>query len=134
MAQNMTEERLRRIFDAYGANPDRWPVTERRQALKFLETRPDLQADLRRAAELDALLDTAPLPRPSGELLADILTSSDPSPWRRWASALWPFGPVWQPAVGLALAALLGVALGLATATPVDIAQMTTEVEDLILG
>lgn len=134
MAQKMTEDRLHRLFAAYGADPRRWPAIERRQAIELLEARPDLKAARRRAAELDSLLDGAPAPQPSGELIADILSEIGRPAWRRWSSGFWPFGPVWQPAAGLALAALLGVALGLATATPVDIAQMTAEVEDLILG
>ena len=33
--------------------------------------------------------------------------------WRELLHSLWPFGPLWRPAAGLGLAALIGVAVGL---------------------
>ena len=87
MAQKMTEDRLHRLFAAYGADPKRWPAVERRQAIALLETRPDLKAARQRAAELDSLLDGAPAPQPSGELIADILGATARPVWRRQSDA-----------------------------------------------
>ena len=48
----MTEERFIQIVEAYGANPARWPETERAAAMAFADAYPDvadaaLQAEAR---------------------------------------------------------------------------------------
>jgi hypothetical protein len=61
----MTPDRLKELLDAYGADPDRWPLEERMAMLDLLarsEAAKDLAAP---AAALDTLLDSTPLPMPS---------------------------------------------------------------------
>ena len=69
----MTLQRLQQLLDAYGANPERWPLEERATALALLEHSTEAQAQRDRAARLDALLDLAPVTHPSAELAARIL-------------------------------------------------------------
>lgn len=108
----MTLQRLARLLDAYGADCRLWPEQERDAALTLLAESPaarSLQAD---ASRLDALLALAPRAAASPHLAADIIAQAAPSRWRRLAGALWPFGPAWQPAAALAMALMLGIAIG----------------------
>lgn len=107
----MTETRLRELFDCYGAEARRWPEAERPAALALLALRPDLAAERKRAAALDALLAQAERPQASGALIGRLVEAA-PRGRRRWLIDLWPFGPAWQPAFGLVLALLLGLASG----------------------
>jgi len=50
----MTPDRFRRRLDAYGADIDRWPVTDRQAARACLARHPDLLVPMVRAAALDA--------------------------------------------------------------------------------
>ncbi len=109
--------RLGQILDAHGADPDAWPETERDDALALLASSAEARALNASAARLDRLLDRAPTLEPSPELKARVLAAAGEAarPWRRrdaWVLAVWPFGPVWRPAVALAVAALLGIAFG----------------------
>ncbi len=134
MPERMTPERLRRLLDAYGADAARWPSEERDRALALLRSSPALQ-DLRREAhELDGLLDQAALPEVDGELLADVLATAGTPTWSQWVGSIWPFGPVWKPALGLTTAAVMGAVLGLVITPSAEIAQITQEIEGLILG
>lgn len=134
MPERMTPERLRCLLDAYGADAARWPAAERGPARALLEASPVLQGLRREAKELDALLDQAALPEVDGELLADLLATAGAPAWGRWVGSLWPFGPVWKPALGLTMAAVTGAVLGLVIAPSAEIAQITQEIEGLILG
>ena len=110
-------ERLRAIVEAYGADAARWPEAEREGALQLLARSPEAAAFRERARELDALLDGASVFEPTPELLARVLAR----PARRRASLLeelWPFGPIWRPALGMAAAMVLGVAVGLVAPPP----------------
>jgi hypothetical protein len=80
-------------------------------------------------AALDRLLAQAPVPAASPALERRILADFDRAR-TRWsfakalraaADAVWPGGPVWQPAGAFALALLIGV--GVAVLAPFDIAQ-----------
>ena len=137
MPGDMTSQRLERLLQAYGADPMRWPQGERQAALALLAADPALEKQRREAAALDALLDRAEPPQASGELLGDILAAAGPPSWRQWLRATWPFGPLWQPASGLALAALAGVMVGATLTSPADLAgltQIADELEGLVLG
>lgn len=80
-------------------------------------------------ATLDRLLDKGERPVASAALERRILADFHRarSRWsfakfaRGIADAVWPGGPVWQPATAFALALLIG--LGVATFAPFDIAQ-----------
>jgi len=126
--------RFRRIVEAYGAAPQRWPKAERAWALSLLEGSAEARAFREQAAALDALLDRAQATEPSPELIADILAAASPSAWRSWGSLLWPFGPLWQPVTGLALAAVFGIMLGAAFPGAMETAELVAEIDSLILG
>jgi hypothetical protein len=108
----MTPERLQTILDAYGADPTRWPASERAAAERLLAAMPDgptLKAD---AARLDAMLDAMPAPE-ARQLDTTILTACivalpqrDPvrQPVQWLVRTLGLRGPA---AAGLALAAAL---------------------------
>ena len=131
---NMTPERLRHLLDAYGANPSRWPAAERDAMRALLAHSPGLARWQRQAAELDALLDRATLPAADRAFMAGIADAGATPLWRHWAASIWPFGPIWKPALGLTMAALLGAVLGYVTTPPTDLAQISFEIEGLILG
>lgn len=107
----ITEARLRELLDSYGGRAERWPDGERAAALALLAERPDLEDERRGAAALDGLLALAERPRASSALLGRLVESA-PRGRRQWLADLWPFGPAWQPAFGLALALMLGLASG----------------------
>lgn len=76
----MTMSRFREIVESYGGNPDRWPAGER-AAATTLASRPEGRALLDRAAGLDGLLDTAPVPAPASQALVDrLLAVAEPEP------------------------------------------------------
>jgi hypothetical protein len=137
-------ERFARVLDAYGADAGRWPEAERAAALRLVARSAEARALRDHAAELDALLERAPLAEPSpglratvlADVLATVLTSASPAPWRQWAALLWPFGPSWQPASALLLAGLLGFAVGAAMPPTAGAAldAATSEIDGLVLG
>lgn len=134
----MTLARLRQILDAYGADSRRWPESERAAALTLIADSPEAGASRAQAAALDALLDGSAAPAPSPELMAEILAAAEPSSWRRRAAEIWPFGPIWQPASAMAMAAALGLAIGAVAPGSVlpDLADaaIEEEVEALAFG
>ena len=76
----MTMSRFREIVESYGGDPDRWPAEER-AAATTLAGRPEGRALLDRAAGLDGLLDTAPVPAPASQALVDrLLAVAEPDP------------------------------------------------------
>ncbi len=126
--------RLKRLYDAYGADAARWPEGERAWAEALVEAGARAPRDA--AARLDAALDRATLAQPSPELIADVLMAAPVTPWRRRLIALWPFGPAWQPASALATACVLGIVAGLATggAETLDADTLGDEIGLLALG
>jgi hypothetical protein len=72
----ITLQRLQHLLDAYGADPERWPWPERRDAWRLLERSAEARARRDEAARLDALLDLTPAAQPSAELAARILTAA----------------------------------------------------------
>jgi len=129
--------RLAEILDAYGADPRRWPVEERAAAEKLVAESVEagsLHAD---AAALDKLMDLSVAPAASPELMARVLAGRAPAGADGWLTILWPFGPVWQPLSAMALAAVLGIAIG-ATAPDIVIPDYgdsaIAEAESLTLG
>lgn len=72
----MTPERLERLAEAWGADPRRWPASERVAALVLLARDAGARNLLARAAELDALLDTHAVAAPGDRLVEDVLASA----------------------------------------------------------
>ncbi|WP_157056008.1 hypothetical protein [Candidatus Burkholderia verschuerenii] len=66
----MTPDRFRRLTEAYGASPERWPIAERDAAQALLDARdPQALAALADARALDGLLDAHAVAAP-GDALA----------------------------------------------------------------
>lgn len=111
----MTPHRLQDLLDAYGADPDRWPLEERIAMLDLLARSPDARDRAADAAGIDTLLDRAPLPMPSAaaaqRLTARVLERLPPRvAARAEASTRRVFG--WPNWVALAAAAVAGLVIG----------------------
>lgn len=101
----MDAQRFEDMVEAFGANPDRWPMSERAQALAFERANPERALEIRnRAAALDSVLETARVAEPSDALASRILAAG---------IAETRFAPRWaQIAAVLALSAGLGLGWG----------------------
>lgn len=112
---DMTETRLLKIIAGYGADPRRWPEQERAAALSSLENAPEAMAAMEEEAGLDALLGQHELPPPSLALQTRVAAIPEKQRASRSETlrGYWPFGAIWQPASGLALAAVVGVMVGI---------------------
>jgi len=101
----MTAERFIQIVEAYGADPARWPETERAAAQAFADAHPQIAADaLAAEAALDAMLGEAEAV-PS-DLLERRIMKRLPVP----AAA-----PRWQVPAAAAAALLVGAFIGFAS-------------------
>ncbi len=109
--KTMTVARFAALVGAHGADPERWPAAERDAARGHLGATPPAEHLLAREARLDGLLETVPAPPPSSMLMGELLAAA-PGPRRRLGAFL-PLFAVWRPATALALAAVLGLAVGL---------------------
>lgn len=130
----MKPERLEYLLDAYGADPNRWPASERASAEVLLAAEPlaaRLAADARR---LDRALDTFAVAPAHRELRDSILRQARnvDAPrklsWRDVLGDLLPVRPLWPNLAGLAAAAILGIGIGLVGpgATPADDGEAQT--------
>ncbi|MGE4291525.1 MAG: hypothetical protein AB7E32_04870 [Desulfovibrio sp.] len=122
MNGRMDGNRFKRILDAYGANPRRWPETERDAALAYMRTSPEAEALRERAMDLDLLLDAVPAAQPSEVLRRGVLAGradagGSVGSWGRWLAdllgdALGGLPARRMAATVLAASFLGGVALG----------------------
>ena len=103
----MNAERFAVILEAYGAEPRRWPVSERRAAEAFAAT-PEGGRLLAEAAAVDDLLLAYAVPAPGAELRTRVLEARPRE--RRSLLAPWRFG--WAPGAGLAAAGVAGLLFG----------------------
>ncbi len=115
--------RLRTLFEAYGADPKRWPAEEREAATALVAGSAEARAYAREAQILDSLLDRAPL-RPDTQVDAAALAariSRTPrlavstlpvTPRRREAPTAWNFAFGWPNFAALAAAGLIGFFVG----------------------
>ena len=119
----MKLSRLSAILEAYGADPERWPVDEREAALALTRSSVPAARALAKARMLDALLLEQSFPDIADEPARfTLLHSSIVSATRRRVVLTW-FGrwfgfdltpsQFWPSVAGLALASLLGFAVGL---------------------
>ena len=58
--------RFNELLDAYGADPERWPLEDRVGATELLARSNEARALARNAAEVDDLLEAVPLNLPQG--------------------------------------------------------------------
>ena len=111
MAGTSTERealaRFEALLDAYGAEPRRWPADRRAAAEALLARSAEAQALHAAAARLDSLIDTAAVESAPAHLVGRVIAAA-PQPRARGG---W-FGGWLKPAGGLAIAAVLGLALG----------------------
>ena len=107
----MTPDRFSDLADIYGADLRRWPEAEREAGRALLAARPELNAVLQAAAELDDALDAFRVAAPSMALRDRVIaqaTMKTRAPRRGWMDRLkLALGAGW------AAAACAGVAAGI---------------------
>lgn len=131
--------RFNELLDAYGADPERWPLEDRVGATELLARSSEARALARRAGEIDDLLDATPLNLPSsGESAAlvsrimDALPVTRPQPGMRFG---WPN---WAALAAASIAGLmigwsgLNVGPGLAATDAADLLAPTPTLEDTL--
>jgi hypothetical protein len=74
----MTLARLGELLDAYGADPERWPLEEREAALALLAHSAQAQRRREASAQLDTVLNRAPVHAASPALVERILDAAPP--------------------------------------------------------
>lgn len=118
----MNNEQLQIFLDSHGADPARWPVTERAAVENFIAGNADARALLNQTRRLDALLARTTSRAADDEASAmRVLArfSSLPAqkkPFWQWPSVLldWQFAPAWPRMAALACCAVVGFMVGLA--------------------
>jgi len=117
--------RFRRLIEAYGADPARWPPPERAAALALLATSAQARSALEDVRRLDALLAADRRPAADASLAASVVTRATAQPQdraersnRRLEPGGWSLPRLWPQAAGLLAAALLGFAIGWANLLP----------------
>ena len=114
MTNTMTDARLIALIEAWGADANAFPETERAAAKALLADAPDrFSSELQAARDVDSLLGGMPAVVPSAALTAALMdAASKARPQRRsWLAAI----PRWPTAGALASLAI-GLAIGLGTA------------------
>jgi len=136
LGKTLDLDRFRTIVDAFGADPSRWPETEKEAALFFLANSVEAAAIVDRAAQLDKMLDRVPLLQPSPELERIVAaiperprSASNRTELDNWQTMV-PFASLWQSALVATLAVVLGIITGAATAEPMSISNNSTDWED----
>jgi len=101
-------------LERYGAGLAEWPPSKAAAARRLLAGSEDA-----RAARLAGMLAPTDGMTASDALrqrlldAAQAINAGGGAGWRELLHSLWPFGPLWRPAAGLGLAAIIGVAVGL---------------------
>jgi hypothetical protein len=125
-ATSLTLERFGEIVDAYGAAAERWPHAEREAARHLVVESAEARALLKRAAELDARLDSLGSEPPSALLAARVLAAAPRKRavrnWRRAVAAIIP------------LAAAAALALWLVGRTPEEVSAPSIASLSIPLG
>ncbi|MBK5417341.1 hypothetical protein [Pseudomonas sp. TH31] len=106
----MTPERFTHLADAYGADLQRWPASERAGAQALLaEGTPELLEALSQARWLDGLLDSHRVAAPTPELIRRIVASAPAAA----PPSFWGRHPGWLSRIGFVGAGLAGIAAGM---------------------
>ncbi|WP_353573333.1 hypothetical protein [Candidatus Albibeggiatoa sp. nov. BB20] len=124
----MNIKRFTQIIEAYGADSNRWPESERQAALALLTISTEAQKMLQQADVLDNFLNTVAVNSPSLQLQQGIFdaVARSPKPDDAWQELIdWLFGTTWQqhllrPALALLLPLILGIFLGVQLTTVED--------------
>ena len=110
--------RFRRLIEAYGADPTRWPDAERSRAEALLARSDRARRLLAEARALDALLLADAKPAADERLAAAVIdyataaSQERPLPQPREFRLGWSLPQLWPQALGLAAAAVLGFVVG----------------------
>ncbi len=118
----MNLNRFQTILDAYGANPEYWPEGEREAAQRLARSSLPAARALNHARALDSALRTSTFPNIAQEdgrlsfLHSSIVNAARPRS-RTWFERWFGFdldpSQLWPSVAGLALATILGFAVGL---------------------
>ena len=128
-SQDLNLRRLQAVVDAFGASSDRWPAAERSALERLVISDEAAHEIVSEAGKLDFMLDQAAPPEPAPELMADILFVPPKANWRQVLAELWPFGPIWKPASGLAMALAFSVITAALMPLPEAEADVMMEIE-----
>lgn len=119
----MKLSRLSAILEAYGAAPERWPPDEREAALALTKSSVPAARALAKARTLDAVLAEQAFPDIAEDsdrftqLHAAIVSAAGRRTTRTWFGHWFGFdlapAQLWPSVAGLALASVLGFAVGL---------------------
>lgn len=127
----MSPEEFADLLDRWGADLETWPLAERDAAGRLIEGSDRAHAMLAEAEALTAVLREMPPVLASPELKARVLSDAAGGPAAAangdLLKALWPFGPIWRPALGLAAAACLGIALGITSLSGTAVEEQVVE-------
>jgi hypothetical protein len=112
--------RLAEVLAAYGADPARWPASERGGLLALVEGAPELQALLAEAREIDKVLASARVPRvPAGAAARLLAQAGRQGSWTTVVpfdqARARPRPSIWSWGAAAALAASFGLGIFLGT-------------------
>ena len=130
--ENTEQARFRDLIDRHGGSLRHWPAEARAWAEQFARSDPEAQAMLAEAAFLDKQLDMIPAPSPSSALVGRILAAAPSGASGRRLPG-WLF-PLWRPASAMAVALMLGLAVGGMTPPELTSGQSVAEEVDLLSG
>jgi hypothetical protein len=138
----MNATRLKRLIEAHGADPQRWPPDERAAALALLASSPEAQALVAEARRLDALLAAVPVgdaaPAATVALRRRIAAlpaggeGGQPGGGAHWMLGPWSLARVWPSAAGLAAAGLIGLVVGWTQLLPAGDQPEVGDLRDLV--
>ena len=110
--KRLDAERFRAVVESYGANPERWPAQDRQAWEKLVAGAGEL-AWLDDGRRLDALLDEVPDLAPSPALLRRV--AEIPARHVTAPSCIWPLGRLRTLVAFGAMAAAMGLVVGMTT-------------------
>jgi hypothetical protein len=108
----MDVARVAELADRHGAQLSHWPRHEALSARALLAASSEARSVLARAERLDQVLSEGRKRSVGVNLRENILAAAPGGSWREFVASLWPFGPVWRPAMALFGSALVGIFLG----------------------
>jgi len=130
--------RFRRLIEAYGADPARWPAGERSRAEALLARSDRARRLLAEAQALDAVLMADARPAADERLAAAVIARATAAPQERRPKQPrefrldWSLARLWPQAVGLAAAAVLGFVVGWSDLLPPSAGDDTVDLIDFL--
>lgn len=114
-------DRFKTVVETYGAREDAWPAADLPAMQRLLETSDVARSLLRQETKFDLLLQEQSRPIvASSDLLGRVLANAEDINQGSFLRSLWPFGSIWQPAAGIAVAACIGILLGFTSPNILD--------------